>query len=55
MHWTGKTMLMDMFYLATEGIVKHRKRFHFHEVGAGFFGVLYCTKVTLKYVYGVLH
>ncbi|KAA8521553.1 hypothetical protein F0562_012226 [Nyssa sinensis] len=28
---TGKTMLMDMFYSATEGIVKHRRRFHFHE------------------------
>ncbi|RVW54059.1 AFG1-like ATPase [Vitis vinifera] len=27
----GKTMLMDMFYSATEGIVKHRRRFHFHE------------------------
>lgn len=29
----GKTMLMDMFYSATEGIVKHRRRYHFHEVG----------------------
>ncbi|KAL6212088.1 hypothetical protein ACLB2K_017309 [Fragaria x ananassa] len=28
---SGKTMLMDMFYSATEGIVKHRKRYHFHE------------------------
>lgn len=28
---SGKTMLMDMFYSATEGIVKHRKRLHFHE------------------------
>ncbi|XP_019174027.1 PREDICTED: lactation elevated protein 1 isoform X1 [Ipomoea nil] len=28
---SGKTMLMDMFYAATEGIVKHRRRFHFHE------------------------
>ncbi|PSS17771.1 Lactation elevated protein [Actinidia chinensis var. chinensis] len=28
---SGKTMLMDMFYRATEGIVKHRRRFHFHE------------------------
>ncbi|XP_077247860.1 AFG1-like ATPase family protein isoform X2 [Tasmannia lanceolata] len=28
---SGKTMLMDMFYTATEGIVKHRRRFHFHE------------------------
>ncbi|KAL9233878.1 hypothetical protein vseg_008814 [Gypsophila vaccaria] len=28
---SGKTMLMDMFYSATEGAVKHRKRFHFHE------------------------
>ncbi|KAH7524667.1 hypothetical protein FEM48_Zijuj06G0144000 [Ziziphus jujuba var. spinosa] len=27
----GKTMLMDMFYGATEGIVKHRRRYHFHE------------------------
>uniref|UniRef100_A0A1D1XYP9 Lactation elevated protein 1 n=1 Tax=Anthurium amnicola TaxID=1678845 RepID=A0A1D1XYP9_9ARAE len=27
----GKTMLMDMFYSASEGIVKHRRRFHFHE------------------------
>ncbi|XP_022750273.1 AFG1-like ATPase isoform X2 [Durio zibethinus] len=27
----GKTMLMDMFYSATDGIVKHRQRFHFHE------------------------
>lgn len=25
-------MLMDMFYNATEGIVKHRQRYHFHEV-----------------------
>lgn len=25
-------MLMDMFYSATEGIVKHRRRYHFHEV-----------------------
>lgn len=25
-------MLMDMFYRATEGVVKHRRRFHFHEV-----------------------
>lgn len=24
-------MLMDMFYAATEVIVKHRRRFHFHE------------------------
>lgn len=30
--YTGKTMLMDMFYSASEGIVKHRRRFHFHEV-----------------------
>ncbi|KAG6480609.1 hypothetical protein ZIOFF_057193 [Zingiber officinale] len=29
----GKTMLMDMFYSATEGIVKHRRRFHLHEDG----------------------
>ncbi|OMO90853.1 ATPase, AFG1-like protein [Corchorus olitorius] len=28
---SGKTMLMDMFYTATNGIVKHRRRFHFHE------------------------
>ncbi|XAR69373.1 hypothetical protein NMG60_11000922 [Bertholletia excelsa] len=28
---SGKTMLMDMFYSASEGIVKHRRRFHFHE------------------------
>ncbi|XP_050216211.1 uncharacterized protein LOC126667283 [Mercurialis annua] len=28
---SGKTMLMDMFYAATEGIVKHRRRYHFHE------------------------
>ncbi|GJN22635.1 hypothetical protein PR202_gb10220 [Eleusine coracana subsp. coracana] len=26
-----KTMLMDMFYGATEGVIKHRRRFHFHE------------------------
>jgi predicted ATPase len=32
---TGKTMLMDMFYSATEGVVKHRRRFHFHEVKKG--------------------
>lgn len=25
-------MLMDMFYGATQGIVKHRRRYHFHEV-----------------------
>lgn len=29
---TGKTMLMDMFYKSTECVVKHRRRFHFHEV-----------------------
>jgi predicted ATPase len=29
---TGKTMIMDMFYGATQGIVQHRRRFHFHEV-----------------------
>ncbi|KAL5975808.1 hypothetical protein ACLOJK_020136 [Asimina triloba] len=29
--YVGKTMLMDMFYSATDGIVKHRRRFHFHE------------------------
>ncbi|CAA0838445.1 AFG1-like ATPase family protein [Striga hermonthica] len=28
---SGKTMLMDMFYGATEGIVRHRRRLHFHE------------------------
>ncbi|GMH10835.1 hypothetical protein Nepgr_012676 [Nepenthes gracilis] len=28
---SGKTMLMDMFYNATEGVVSHRRRFHFHE------------------------
>ncbi|CAN1169243.1 AFG1-like ATPase [Linum perenne] len=28
---SGKTMLMDMFYGATAGVVKHRRRFHFHE------------------------
>ncbi|KAK4274426.1 hypothetical protein QN277_017646 [Acacia crassicarpa] len=28
---SGKTMLMDMFYIATERIVKHRRRYHFHE------------------------
>ncbi|CAK7353642.1 unnamed protein product [Dovyalis caffra] len=28
---SGKTMLMDMFYGAIEGMVKHRRRFHFHE------------------------
>ncbi|XP_022135609.1 AFG1-like ATPase isoform X2 [Momordica charantia] len=28
---SGKTMLMDMFYNATKGIVKHRRRYHFHE------------------------
>ncbi|XP_072982076.1 uncharacterized protein [Typha latifolia] len=28
---SGKTMLMDMFFGATEGIIKHRRRFHFHE------------------------
>ncbi|QCD99385.1 P-loop containing nucleoside triphosphate hydrolase [Vigna unguiculata] len=28
---SGKTMLMDMFYSSTKGIVKHRKRYHFHE------------------------
>ncbi|XP_066365669.1 uncharacterized protein [Miscanthus floridulus] len=31
---SGKTMLMDMFYGATEGVIKHRRRFHFHEVDA---------------------
>ncbi|KAL0372231.1 UNVERIFIED_CONTAM: putative ATPase N2B [Sesamum calycinum] len=28
---SGKTMLMDMFYSATERIVQHRRRLHFHE------------------------
>ncbi|KAL3844302.1 hypothetical protein ACJIZ3_001705 [Penstemon smallii] len=28
---SGKTMLMDMFFGATEGIVQHRRRLHFHE------------------------
>ncbi|GLT43676.1 hypothetical protein SLA2020_176110 [Shorea laevis] len=28
---SGKTMLMDIFYGATEGIIKHRRRLHFHE------------------------
>ncbi|XP_062100792.1 uncharacterized protein LOC133806711 isoform X2 [Humulus lupulus] len=28
---SGKTMLMDMFYTATQGIVKHRRRYHFNE------------------------
>ncbi|KAL4029777.1 hypothetical protein IC575_007999 [Cucumis melo] len=28
---SGKTMLMDMFFNATQGIVKHRQRYHFHE------------------------
>lgn len=28
----GKTMLMDMFYGSTDGIIRHRQRFHFHEV-----------------------
>ncbi|WCJ30279.1 AFG1-like ATPase family protein [Euphorbia peplus] len=28
---SGKTMLMDMFYGVTKEIVKHRRRFHFHE------------------------
>ncbi|XP_041990677.1 putative ATPase N2B isoform X1 [Salvia splendens] len=28
---SGKTMLMDMFYSATGGIVQHRRRLHFHE------------------------
>ncbi|KAM7276065.1 hypothetical protein ACFE04_017931 [Oxalis oulophora] len=27
----GKTMLMDMFYSATQEIIKHRRRLHFHE------------------------
>lgn len=25
-------MLMDMFYSVTDGIIRHRQRFHFHEV-----------------------
>ncbi|KAK3438179.1 hypothetical protein EUGRSUZ_C02795 [Eucalyptus grandis] len=28
---SGKTMLMDMFYCTTNGIIKHRRRYHFHE------------------------
>ncbi|KAI3454196.1 hypothetical protein Pfo_010859 [Paulownia fortunei] len=28
---SGKTMLMDIFYSATEGIVQRRRRLHFHE------------------------
>ncbi|RZC53742.1 hypothetical protein C5167_012604 [Papaver somniferum] len=28
---SGKTMLMDMFYSSTEGIIPHRRRYHFHE------------------------
>ncbi|KAK4757755.1 hypothetical protein SAY87_019056 [Trapa incisa] len=28
---SGKTMLMDMFYSSTNGIIKHRRRYHFHE------------------------
>ncbi|KAK1259767.1 hypothetical protein QJS04_geneDACA020067 [Acorus gramineus] len=28
---SGKTMLMDMFFTATEGVVRHRRRFHFNE------------------------
>ncbi|KAJ8436743.1 hypothetical protein Cgig2_009717 [Carnegiea gigantea] len=32
---SGKTMLMDMFYGATEGVVKHRRRLHFHEAMLG--------------------
>ncbi|KAK9079481.1 hypothetical protein SSX86_001153 [Deinandra increscens subsp. villosa] len=31
---SGKTMLMDMFFSATKGIVTHRRRFHFHEASA---------------------
>ena len=31
-------MLMDMFYSATKGIVKHRRRYHFHEVSLLLFG-----------------
>ncbi|KVH90294.1 ATPase, AFG1-like protein [Cynara cardunculus var. scolymus] len=31
---SGKTMLMDMFYSATKGVVTHRRRFHFHEASA---------------------
>lgn len=41
--YPGKTMLMDMFYGATEGIVQHRKRLHFHEASTRFHvSVLIC-------------
>lgn len=30
---------MDMFYGATEGVVKHQRRFHFHEVTAYWYRV----------------
>lgn len=36
MPYLGKTMLMDMFYSATEEIVRHRRRLHFHEASARF-------------------
>jgi hypothetical protein len=41
---TGKTMLMDMFFNATEGVVKQRKRLHFHAV---IWFVLYKTQNSL--------
>lgn len=50
-------MLMDMFYGATEGIVKHRQRFHFHEVSFCFgvklmtWQLFAITSVYLNYTY----
>jgi len=41
---SGKTMLMDMFYGATEGVIKHRRRFHFHEVN------FYCLETLMTVV-----
>lgn len=45
-NFIGKTMLMDIFYSATEGIVKHRSRFHFHEASACY-GVLQYLDIIL--------
>lgn len=47
----GKTMLMDMFYSATDGMIRHRQRFHFHEVSEwrllrGFFSIVLWLHVT---------
>jgi hypothetical protein len=42
---TGKTMLMDMFFNATDGVVKQRKRLHFHAV---ILFVLYKTQSSLE-------